>query len=173
MDSALVLLSPLLLIFLGAALAALFGIPSLNNRLSINRLCWLVAIFPAVAFILLASAVPALAQGQVLVWRIEWLPTLGLSLGLYLDSLAALFALLITSIGTIVVVYTGQYFQGKQSAWRFLAYLMVFMGAMLGLVMAGDVITLFIFWEATSITSYLLVAYDTENEEARKGAFRA
>ena len=80
---------------------------------------------------------------------------------------------LVTFIGVLVVVYAGQYFKGDQSAWRFLTYLLLFMGAMLGLVLAGDVLTLFFFWEATSIISYLLVAYKTASKEARYGAFRA
>ncbi|MEZ4517492.1 MAG: hydrogen gas-evolving membrane-bound hydrogenase subunit E [Chloroflexota bacterium] len=173
MEGDLTLILPLVIVFIGAALAAAFGLPALNRRLTITQASWLLAVFPAVAFILLALRIPALNAGEVIVWRVEWLPVLGLSFGFYLDALAALFALLVTFIGAIVVVYTGQYFKGDQTAWRFLAYLFLFMGAMLGLVMAGDVITLFIFWEGTSITSYLLVAYKTKDEAARQGAFRA
>lgn len=167
------LLFPLAFVFLGAGLATLYGMPGLNRRVSITTASWLLAILPAVAFGLLLSRVPAINAGDILTWRIEWLPALGLSLGFYVDGLAMLFALLVTFIGVIVVVYTGQYFKGDQSAWRFLAYLLLFMGSMLGLVLAGDVITLFIFWEATSIVSYLLVAYKTKDEAARRGAFRA
>jgi multicomponent K+:H+ antiporter subunit A len=112
-------------------------------------------------------------QGQVLAWSIEWLPAVDLPLTLYLDGLSAFFALLVTFIGTLIIIYTGQYFQGDPSAWRFLTYLFLFMGAMLGLVMAGDVITLFIFWEGTSITSFLLVAHKTKDVKARRGAFKA
>ena len=78
----------------------------------------------------------------------------GLSLGFYVDDLSLLFGLLITFIGTLVIVYTGQYFKGDQGAWRFLTYLLLFMVSMLGIVMAGDVLTLFIFWEGTSILSF-------------------
>ena len=84
----------------------------------------------------------------------------------------ALFALLVTFIGVLIIIYTGQYFKGDQGAWRFLTYLLLFMGAMLGLVMAGDVLTLFIFWEGTSITSYLLIAYKYKDEAARRGGFK-
>ena len=69
------------------------------------------------------------------------------------------------------MVYAGQYFKGDQSAWRFLTYLMLFMVSMLGIVMAGDVLTLFIFWEGTSILSYLLVAYKTESERRARVHF--
>ena len=80
--------------------------------------------------------------------------------------------MLITGIGTLIIIYTGYYFANDKSAWRFLSYLFLFMGSMLGLVLAGDVITLFIFWEATSITSFLLVA-KYKDEAARRGAFKA
>lgn len=103
---------------------------------------------------------------------------------------------MVAGIGTVVVIYAGYYFkesptsspsEGDREAprsdsgvegrrggdARFLTYLLLFMASMLGVVMAGDVVTLFIFWEGTSITSFLLVAYKTKDEEARKGAFQA
>jgi multicomponent K+:H+ antiporter subunit A len=83
------------------------------------------------------------------------------------------FALLVTGIGTLVVIYSGYYFNGKRSSWRFLGYLMLFMFAMLGLLLAGNLISLFIFWEITSVVSFLLVAYKTESEKARNSAFKA
>ncbi len=132
-----------------------------------------MAILPATAFVLLLTLVPALNSGEVFTFSVEWLPALGLTFGFYVDALAAFFGMLVTFIGAIVIVYTGQYFKGDQSAWRFLTYMFLFMGSMLGLVLAGDVITLFIFWEGTSITSFLLVAYKTKDEAARQGAFRA
>jgi len=167
------LIVSLLVIFAAALIAALFGLPALNRRLSITRLSWLLAGAPLVAFILLASRVPQANAGNVYTWQWEWLPSLGLSLGFYIDDLSLFFGLLITFIGTLVVVYTGQYFKGDQGTWRFLTYLLLFMVSMLGIVMAGDVLTLFIFWEGTSILSFLLVAYKTSSKSARSGAFRA
>ena len=167
------LILSLLIIFFAALIAALFGLPALNKRLSIARLSWLLALAPLAVFILLALRVPQANAGNVTTWQWEWLPSLGLSLGFYIDDLSLLFGLLITFIGTLVIVYTGQYFQGDQGAWRFLTYLLLFMVAMLGIVMAGDVLTLFIFWEGTSILSFLLVAYKTGSKTARHGAFRA
>lgn len=164
---------PLLLIFTGAGLAALMGHPSLNQRVRTTQMGWLLALFPLVAFGLLLLRIPAVNEGVVFTWRWEWLPSMGVGLGFYVDSLALFFALIVTFIGVLVVVYAGQYFKGDQGAWRFLTYLLLFMGSMLGLVMAGDVLTLFIFWEGTSMLSYLLVAYKYKYEEARKGAFRA
>ncbi len=172
------LLLPLFVIFSAAALPALFGLPGLNRRLATDRpsitwLSYLLALAPASAFILLASRLLLVESGAILTWQIEWLPSLGLTLGFYLDGWGSLFALIVTFIGILILIYSGQYFKGDPTAWRFLVYILLFMGAMLGLVMAGDVITLFIFWEMTSIISFLLVAYKYKDEEARKGAFKA
>lgn len=173
MSGELSLLIPLVLIFAAAGVAALFGLPALNKRLTITQLSWLLALFPLAAFILLLLRVPAMNAGEVLEWRVIWLPSLDLSLGLYVDALAVFFGLIVTLIGVVVVIYTGQYFKGDQTAWRFLTYILLFMGSMLGLVLSGDAITLFIFWEGTSIVSFLLVAYKTKDEAARRGGFKA
>ena len=177
MDST-VLVIPILVIFGAAAVAALFGTPTLKRRLAegrptVGRLSWLMALAPATAFVVLLALTAQVNQGQVLIWSIEWLPAVDLPLTLYLDGLSAFFALLVTFVGALVVIYTGQYLQGDPGAWRFLSYIFLFMGSMLALVMAGDVVTLFIFWEGTSITSFLLVAYKTKDEKARRGAFKA
>lgn len=167
------ILAPLLLVLIGAVLAALHGLLPLSRRLSLASLSVLLSLFPLGAFVALLMLVPQLNDGQAIGWQFAWLPSAGLSLGFYVDSLAALFALIITFIGVLVVIYAGQYFKSDQSAWRFLVYLLLFMASMLGLVMAGDVVTLFIFWEGTSIVSFLLVAYKYKDEAARQGAFKA
>jgi multicomponent K+:H+ antiporter subunit A len=164
---------PIIFVFVGALAAALCGMPALNRHLSAPRLGWILSASPLGAFVLLLQAVPDLQTNLVFTWQIQWLPSIGLNASLYFDSLSAFFALLITFIGTLVVIYAGQYFKGDTGAWRFFAYILLFMGAMLGLVMAGDVLTLFVFWEGTSITSFLLVAYKSKDEAARKGAFKA
>jgi multicomponent K+:H+ antiporter subunit A len=168
--------TPLLVILAGVLVAAAAGLPGLNRRLTITKLAWLLALAPLTALGLLLGAVAQLGPGPALVWRLDWLPSLGLGLGLYFDHLSALFALLVTGIGTLVLIYAGYYFKSEErpwSEWRFLTYLLLFMTAMLGLVLAGDVITLFIFWEGTSITSFLLIAYKTKDKAARRGAFKS
>jgi multicomponent K+:H+ antiporter subunit A len=177
---------PLAIVLVGALLAALVGLSPLKRRLSITQLGWILALVPLLAFGLFLSYLPAISKGSALVWRFDWIPSLGLSAGLYFDNLSALFALLVTGIGALVVVYAGYYFKENVSSpsssgeqvtggleWRFLCYLLLFMFAMLGLVMAGDVITLFVFWEATSVTSFLLIAYKYKDEAARRGAFKS
>ncbi len=168
-----VLLPPLILIVVAATLAALYGLPTLNRRLGLTKASWLLAIAPFVAFIWLIPLTLQVSGGTALVWQIEWIPSLGLPFGFYFDSLSALFALVVIGIGTLVIIYTGYYFKGNRGAWRFLTYMFLFMFAMLGMVMAGDVITLFIFWEGTSFISFLLIAYNYKDAAARKGAFKA
>ncbi len=164
---------PILIVFVGALAALGVGISPLRQRLPMPIFAGVLALFSLSAFLLAGSAWLDLTNGRALTWQIEWLPSAGYSLGLYFDSLSALFVFLVSGIGTLVLIYAGQYFKGDQSAWLFLTYLLLFMGSMIGVVMAGDIITLFIFWEGTSITSYLLVAYKYKYEEARAGAFKA
>ena len=167
------LILPILLVFSGALVALVVGLSPLRARIPIARLSQFMALFPLAAFGLAASALPALRDGGALTWQVNWLPAAGLTLGLYFDSLSALFVFLVSGIGALVILYTGSYFKGDQGGWLFLTYMLLFMGSMLGVVMAGDVISLFVFWEGTSITSYLLIAYKYKYEEAREGAFLA
>jgi len=164
-----VLVSPLILIALGGLLAVTLGRASLTAR----RMGWLLSLFPLAAFVLVLYAFSQIPSGKALIFSLPWIPSLGLHFSLYLDGLSALFALLVTGIGTLIIIYAGQYFGEDSSAWRFLVYLLLFMLAMLGLVLAGDLITLFLFWEGTSISSFLLIAYKFKDEVARKGAFKS
>ena len=171
--SNMLLILPLLLTLIGAALAAAYSHPALNRRLTITQVAWLLASLPLAAFVFFLSRLPAIADGSALTFAVDWMPSLGMGASLYYDHLSALFLLLVSGIGTLVVVYTGYYFKGDNSAWRFLAYLFLFMTMMLGVLLAGDVITLFVFWEGTSLTSFLLIAYKTKDEAARQGAFKS
>lgn len=173
----LTLFFPFVFIFLAALLAVGVGQTRLlkegNGRFSLTTLAWLLATAPLASFILLLQKVSFINSGEKLKASLTWLPSLNINFSFYLDGLSLLFALLVTGIGTLIIIYAGYYFQKEPSAWRFLSYLLLFMGAMLGLVMAGDVIVLFLFWEGTSITSFLLVAYKSKYPEARQGAFKA
>jgi len=172
----LLLLVLLLVPLAGALVAAAAGLPVLNRRLTVTRAAWLLALAPLAAFGLILWGVAGMGSGDALVWRLDWIPSLGLSAGFYFDHLGALFGLLVTGIGALVVIYSGYYFKSEErpwGEWRFLTYLLLFMASMLGLVLAGDVITLFVFWEGTSVTSFLLIAYKTKDEAARRGAFKS
>lgn len=171
--SDILLFVPLAITLLAAGIATLAGLPAVNRRLSSPRLGWLLALAPLTAFSLMLSRLSMLEPGTALGYRLNWLPSLGLGAALYFDHLSALFALLVAGIGALVVIYAGYYFKGDPGAWRFFSYILLFKTAMLGVVLAGDVITLFIFWEATSITSFLLIAYKYKDEAARRGAFKS
>jgi len=168
---------PLLICALSAGLSVLLAIAPLGRHIPSRWMGWLLAIAPAAAFAVLINQSPAILAGQSASASIPWMPSLGLNFSLRLDGLSLLFALLVSGIGALVTIYAGYYFtkpkQNVNEDARFFAYLMLFMTSMLGLVLAGDVITLFVFWEGTSITSFLLVAYKYKDEEARRSAFRA
>jgi len=103
----------------------------------------------------------------------EWAPALNLSLSFRFDGLSALFATLITAVGALIVVYAAKYLERHPHAGRFNASLFAFMGSMLGLVLSDNVIALFVFWELTGFTSFLLIGFDHERPEARRAATQA
>jgi multicomponent Na+:H+ antiporter subunit A len=134
---------------------------------------WLLALLPAAIFTYFVMLIPVIqAQGS----RLEvypWVPGLAVNLTFYLDGLSLLFALLISGIGTLIVIYAGGYLAGHPQLGRFFLYLLFFMGSMLGVVLASNVITLFVFWELTSFSSYLLIGFLHESERSRKAALQA
>ena len=160
------LILPLLLLVLGMLLALLLRRFPLSNP----QAGWLLSVFPFAAFL---SLLITYSRAHPQTFSVPWIPALGLNFSLYLDGLSVLFGLIITGIGTLVVIYAGQYFGSEASAWRFYTYILLFMLAMLGLVLAGDLITLFLFWEGTSVSSFLLIGYKYKDEAARKGAFKS
>jgi len=113
---------------------------------------------------------PQVAAQGVLTHTIEWIPQLGLNITLRMDGLAWLFAVLITVIGLLVVLYARYYMSPKDPIARFYSLLLAFMGAMLGLVLSGNIIQLAIFWELTSLVSFLLIGYWYHRADARDGA---
>ena len=132
-----------------------------------------LALVPASAFVYFLMQMPAIRRGVVAVESLPWIPALDIEFALQLDGLAALFALLITGIGAFVVWYAGAYLHTDPERPRFIAVLMLFMASMLGVVLANNVIALFLFWELTSFTSYLLIGHNHDEEKARKAALQA
>ena len=162
-----IFLTTILILWLAAALTWILRrqLPATTER------GWLLALFPAASFTLLL--LQAIQLGETASsWSYPWIAALNVNLAFYFDPLAALFGLLVTGIGTLITIYTGYYFADDRQASRFFAYLFLFMGMMLGLVLAGDLFTLFLFWEGTTIVSFLLVGYKYSYESARRGAFR-
>ena len=128
----------------------------------------------AVAFCLLMSAgVEFLSSGTIVEFTVPWVPYLNLDFALRLGGVGLLMGLLITGIGALILLYASSYMQGNPMANRLYAYLYAFMFAMTGVVLADHVLLLFIFWELTSITSYLLIGFNCKLESSRKNALQA
>jgi len=161
------MLVPVLVLFLLAVLA-----PTLDRALG-RRAGVVLAVVPALLFAHFARWLPGVAGGAVPVESWPWVPGLGITLAFRADGLALLLALLVTGIGALVLVYGGTYLDGDPRRPRFFAGILFFMGAMLGLVLADDAIVLFVFWELTGVSSYLLIGYEHEKAEARQAALQA
>ncbi|WP_454833016.1 monovalent cation/H+ antiporter subunit A [Pseudoxanthomonas wuyuanensis] len=131
---------------------------------------WLAAAAPLLGLLVLAWLTPAVMAGHVVHGDHAWMPQIGLSFALRLDGLAWMFAGLVLAIGALVVMYAHYYLSRTDSAPRFFAYLLLFMGAMLGMVLAGNLLLLVVFWELTSISSFLLIGFWSHRKDAREGA---
>ncbi|HCD06295.1 MAG TPA: Na(+)/H(+) antiporter subunit A, partial [Methylophaga sp.] len=138
------------------------------QRIAGNKTGWLLAILPLSLTVYFASFIPSLGQGEVIYQQWQWLPGMDINLSFMLDGLSLLFALLISFIGIFIFIYAGSYLKGHQSIARFFVIMLAFMASMLGLVLSDNLISLFVFWELTSITSYLLIGFDHEDESARR-----
>src|SRR5215217_266353 len=134
---------------------------------------WLVVLLPLGLTVFFASMLGAVVDGGPLVATVAWAPSLGVDLAFSVDGLALLFALLISGIGTLVVVYAGAYLAGHIHLPRFYLFLLLFMVSMLGLVLADNLLLVFAFWELTSLTSFLLIGFDHQRPVARAAALQA
>ena len=157
------LLSP----FLAAAVAPAVA------RLAGRAAGWILALVPAALFLCLLTTVPDVAAGRSVAYAMDWVPVLGLRLRLLVDGLSLTFALLITGIGAFILVYSAEYLKEHPRRDRFLATMLLFLGAMLGLVLADSLVALFVFWELTAVASFLLIGFDRQRETARRAAFQA
>lgn len=153
--------------FLGALIA-----PVIVRRLGHNA-AWPLAVLPMLAFLHFAGFLPGIAAGQAIRGGFDWVPSLGVRFSWLLDGLSLTFALLITGIGTLIILYAGGYLKGHADLGRFFSFIFLFMGSMLGLVVADSFLTLFVFWELTSITSFLLIGFDHQREASRRAALQA
>ncbi|CAM3528702.1 MULTISPECIES: Na+/H+ antiporter subunit A [Saccharibacillus] len=155
--------------FLLAALLPLLGkaVPRLHKG-------WFAAALSVLVFAALLGYSANIRAGSPINESFAWIPSLGISFTLYLDGLSLLFALMITGMGALVSLYSIAYMDAsKDPLTRFYVFLLVFMGAMLGLVLSDNLLTLYGFWELTSITSFLLIGYNHEKHKSRYGALKS
>ncbi len=131
----------------------------------------LIALVPAVAGLaLLGWFAPLVLGGGVAQWHMAWVPHLGLDFSLHLDALGFLFAGLILGIGLLIILYARFYLAADEAMGRFLAMLLLFQGAMLGIALSGNILLLLIFWELTSLSSFLLIGFRSDKAAGRQGA---
>jgi multicomponent Na+:H+ antiporter subunit A len=143
------------------------------NRLAPSLIGWILAIPLGAVAGFFCSYIPAVSAGEVFREQYVWAPPLGIALSFRLDGLSLLFALLITAIGVLVTIYAGAYLKGRSTLGVFYIWLLLFMASMLGMALADNLIVLFVFWELTTITSYLLIGFEHERASARSAALQA
>ncbi|WP_299816674.1 putative monovalent cation/H+ antiporter subunit A [uncultured Roseibium sp.] len=155
-----------------APFAAAVVAPALTRWLKHNA-AWPLALVPALIFLHFTGFIGPVSQGETFVAAKAWAPSYGVNFSVYVDGLSTLFALLISGIGTLIILYAGGYLKGHVQQGRFFSFLFLFMGSMLGLVLGNNLISLFIFWELTSITSFLLIGFDNLRAASRRAALQA
>lgn len=127
----------------------------------------------ATLFLFFLQFLPTITAGEPVRWVIPWIPSLDVNLSFWLDGLSLMFALLITGIGAMVMLYAAKYLAGHPQYDRFALYLFAFMLSMLGVVLADNLIALFVFWELTTFTSYLLIGFSHADPKSRRNALQA
>lgn len=153
--------------FLGSLLTAL--LPT-RARTMLASLAGLVSIVAALCVI---SFFPLVRDGGSISQTLPWVPSLGLNLVLRVDGLAWMFAVVVTVVGALVCLYARYYMSPEDPVARFFSFFLAFMGAMLGVVFSGNLIQLVVFWELTSIFSFLLIGYWHHRKDAQRGAMMA
>ena len=163
-SSAALLVLLIALPFGGSCIAAFFPANARNTE------AYLAGSIALVALILVAAIYPQVVNGGVIHCTLPWIPELGLEFKLRMDGFAWVMAALITGIGFLVVLYAHYYMSPADPVPRFFSFLLAFMGAMLGIVLSGNLIQLVFFWELTSLLSFLLIGYRHQSAQARDGA---
>ncbi|MHC1992562.1 Na+/H+ antiporter subunit A [Bacillus safensis] len=159
------ILSPFLLAFV---------VPFLYKYVKRIHTGWFVLILPILLFTYFIQMLHITSNGRTLFSQAEWIPSLGINFTVYVDGLSLLFALLITGIGALVVLYSIFYLsKEKEQLGSFYTYLLMFMTAMLGVVLSDNMVVLYLFWELTSISSFLLIGYWYKRERSRYGATKS
>tara|TARA_Y100000815_G_scaffold239640_1_gene234665 strand:+ start:2716 stop:5607 length:2892 start_codon:yes stop_codon:yes gene_type:complete len=153
-----------LLPFIGALL------PGMMIRAGRNACAIFTALPTVLSLIMLLLLAPSVMAGQIITVELSWLPQLGLSVAFFLDGLGLLFAAMILGVGLLITLYARFYLSGDDPMGQFYTYLLLFQGAMLGIVLSDNILLLLIFWELTSLSSFLLIGYWKHLPEGRQGA---
>lgn len=135
------------------------GILPAAEKVLKNRIGWYATATAFLSLLLVARAVPSVANGENIQGSIPWLPSLGIELSFYGDGLSIMFGLIVSGVGILIMAYSNEYMSKREDLSRYYRQLLMFMGSMLGMVFSSNIIQLFIFWELTSITSFMLIGY--------------
>ncbi|WP_306118155.1 MULTISPECIES: putative monovalent cation/H+ antiporter subunit A [unclassified Roseitalea] len=138
-----------------------------------HHAAWALALVPALVFIHFLGFLDDIAAGARVTGGVQWIPSFNVNFSWLIDGLSLTFALLISGIGTLIVLYAGGYMKGHPQQGRFLSFILMFMGAMQGLVLSDSFFMFFVFWELTSITSFLLIGFKHGAERSRRAAMQA
>lgn len=138
-----------------------------------GKVGWFAAAIAAVCFLLIASMVPSVMDGQNIAGAVSWIPSLSVNLAFYADGLSVLLGLIVSFIGILILSYSTKYLSKDEDLVRYYQYLLIFMGSMFGVAFSDNLIQLFIFWELTSISSFMLIGYYRKTKESIYGATKA
>ena len=155
-----VVLSPFILAMLVPLLSKVVG----------KKIGWVVSLLPLTLFVWFAMQLPKIMNGEAVTVFYEWIPSMGINFSLYLDGLNLLFGFLIAGIGFLVVIYSIFYLCAKENLVNFYVFILLFMGAMLGVVTSNNLVLMYLFWELTSFSSFLLIGFWYYKERSRYGA---
>ncbi|MBS0125934.1 monovalent cation/H+ antiporter subunit A [Thetidibacter halocola] len=145
-------------------------LPGLMNSAGRSACAGVTFTVSLAAFVGLLTNLPSVLSGDVVMARVDWMPALGLNFTLMLDGLGFFFALLILGIGLLIIAYARHYLSRDDNMGEFFTYLLLFQGAMVGIVLSDNILLLLIFWELTSLSSFLLIGYWKHLPEGRQGA---
>ncbi len=148
-------------------------IPILYRFYKRIHLGWFVLPIPVVLFVYFFSYIKPTMSGQFTERSVAWMPQIGMNFDVYVDGLGLLFSLLITGIGSLVVLYSISYLSQSEQLGNFYCYLLMFMSAMLGVVLSDNLLILYFFWELTSFSSFLLISFWRHKERSLYGAMKS
>ena len=159
----------LLLILVGLPFAAALAASTVSATAH-SAAAWVSGLFLVTGLAVLGVLHGPISDGQVVRSTLQWVPSLGLNLTFRMDGFVWLFVTLVFGIGILVLIYARYYLSKSDPVPRFYAFLMAFTGAMVGMLLSGNILMLVVFWELTSILSFLLIGYWHQGQAARDGA---
>ncbi|MEA1984161.1 MAG: hydrogen gas-evolving membrane-bound hydrogenase subunit E [Euryarchaeota archaeon] len=124
-----------------------------------DRIGWFAAATALASFLLIGSVAPEIIHGEIIEHTVSWMPSAGISFSIYADGLAIMIGFIASGIGVIIMSYSNGYMSHEEDLVRYYQQLLLFMGSMIGMVFSANTIQLFVFWELTSITSFMLIGY--------------